>query len=297
GAAWRAAGRRAVPVAERRGPGGARASAGGAGDPSDAGRTRVPRPVWRGTLSFGLVTLPVGLYPATRSGGAPLRLVAPDGTPLARRYYRERDGAFLDEREIVRGYPEAGGFVTVEDEELAALDPDRSTVIDLDVFVPLDQVDPVYVENAYVLVPEADALTAYRLVVASLAAAGRGGIATLVMRGRSYLLGVVAPGGALRGLTVRLRDGVREPAGRRPAAPRRADGGAVARIEAAARGRWGDALDRDELADAGARRVVELAEGKLARGEDVGEPPLGPEEPAAELDEELEATLADVMAL
>ena len=284
-------------MAERRGPGGARASAGGAGDPSDAGRREAPRPVWRGTLTFGLVTLPVGLYPATRSGGAPLRLVAPDGTPLARRYYRERDGAFLDEREIVRGYPEAGGFVTVEDEELAALDPDRSTVIDLDVFVPLDQVDPVYVENAYVLVPEADALTAYRLVVASLAAEGRAGIATFVMRGRSYLLAVVAHGGTLRGLTLRYHDEVREPADVGLPALRPADVGAVARIEAAARELYADALDPDELADAGARRVVELAEGKLARGEDVREPPLGPEEPAAELDEELEATLADVMAL
>src|SRR5690606_42153210 len=119
-------------------------------------------------------------------------------------------------------------------------------------------------------------------VVAGQAYLGLAGIATIVMRGLVYRLSVVAHGVTLWGLTLLYHDEVREPADVGLPALRPADVGAVARIEAAARELYADALDPDELADAGARRVVELAEGKLARGEDVREPPLGPEEPAAE---------------
>src|SRR5262249_6113213 len=62
------------------------------------------RAFWSGTLSFGLVSVPVALFPANRAGGAPLRMLAPDGTPLARRYVCTRDGRALDDEQIVRGY-------------------------------------------------------------------------------------------------------------------------------------------------------------------------------------------------
>src|SRR5690606_16259120 len=113
----------------------------------DAAATR-RRPVWSGTLSFGLVTLPVELYSTTRSSRASLRLVAPDGTPLKRTYFSQADGKPLAAEDIVRGYPlEDDEFVTFEDSELEALDPERSRVIDLQSFVPLDEIDPSYSEN------------------------------------------------------------------------------------------------------------------------------------------------------
>jgi DNA end-binding protein Ku len=252
--------------------------------------------VWRGTLAFGLVALPVGLYPGARRVGAPLRLLAPDGTPLSRRYYCPLDGRFLGPEEVVRGYPVGGGeYVTLEDEELEALDPERSRAIDLDVFVPVEHVDPAYVVASYVLVPEPPAVTAYRLLARAMAEAGRAGIATFVMRGRSYLMAIVSRDGTLRGLTLRYAEELREPAEVGLPELGTADARTVERLTSAARTLFADDLDPGELEDATARGVASLAEGKLVRGEDVLAPP-----PAAEpdeLDEELEAALVDVMEL
>src|SRR5690606_32223653 len=119
------------------------------------------RPVWSGTLSFGLVTLPVELYPTTRSSRASLRMVDEDGTPLKRRYFSQKKGELLEPGDIVRGYPIGDDeYVIVEDEELEALDPERSRVIDLESFVPLADIDPGYLESSYVLVPDPDATVA-----------------------------------------------------------------------------------------------------------------------------------------
>ncbi len=252
--------------------------------------------MWRGTLAFGLVTLPVGLYPSVRRGGAPLRMLAPDGTPLSRRYFCPYDGRFLDPDEIVRGYPVGDDeYVTIEDEELEALDPERSRVVSLDVFVPVEQVDPAYVVSGYVLVPEPEAVTAYRLLATAMAAAGRAGIATFVMRGRSYLAAIMSREGTLRALTLRYADELRRPEDLGLPEPVAADPAAVERLAAAAEPIFADALDPRDLEDTAARGVAALAAGKLSRGEDVLEAPPAGE--ADELDEELEAALVDVVEL
>ncbi len=254
------------------------------------------RPVWTGTLAFGLVTLPVELYPTRRSGRVSLRMIAPDGTPLSRRYFCERDGKVLRRSEIVRGYPVDDGFVPVEDEELESLDPDLSKVIELDAFVPTSEIDPAYVENTYVLVPGRDASTAYRLLAASMAEEGRSGIATFAMRGRSYPLAIVSRDGTLRGLTLRYSDELRTPAEVGLPELGTADTRAVKALEKAAAGLFEDALDEEDLRDAGSERVVALAERKLRYGEDVHELPASAEDDEVD-DDDLEATLVDVMEL
>ncbi len=228
------------------------------------------RPVWSGTLAFGLVTLPVELYPTTRTGGVSLRMIAPDGTPLSRRYYCEADGELLTSDEIVRGYPVGDDeYVMVEDEELEALDPDRSRVIDLDVFVPRGDLDPSYVENTYVLVPGEDAVGAYRLLVASMGDEDRAGIATFVMRGRSYVLAIVSLGGTLRGMTLRYHDEVRSPEDVGLPELDTAVVDDVKAIENAAKALYADALDAAELEDERSRRIQALVKRRLDSGEGV----------------------------
>src|SRR5947207_15906546 len=85
----------------------------------DSEEQAMPRPFWSGTLSFGLVSVPVNLFPANRSNRAALRMLGPDGEPLARRYYSEETGRDLDAEDMVRGYEiDKGKYVVVTDEEL-----------------------------------------------------------------------------------------------------------------------------------------------------------------------------------
>src|SRR5262249_52482891 len=108
----------------------------------EAGDERpVSRGLWSGTLSFGLVTIPVELYAATRSGAPGLRMLAPDGAPLARRYVCPEEGRELSDDEIERGYEvERGEFVVVTEEELERIAPRRSRDIELVRFVDRDAV-------------------------------------------------------------------------------------------------------------------------------------------------------------
>src|SRR5262249_3827435 len=136
----------------------------------------VGRPVWSGSLSFGLVTVPVDLYSAQRSTGVALRMLGPDGTPLARRYVCPKDEKPLDSEEIVRGYEVAKGrFVVVSDEELEALAPRSSRDIELKRFVEQDEIDPAYFVRTYFLVPR-DQTKAYRLLAEIMEQTGRAGI-------------------------------------------------------------------------------------------------------------------------
>src|SRR6266481_2656840 len=85
----------------------------------DDSNARAARPFWSGTLTFGLVSVPVDLYPGNRTNRAPLRMLGPEGEALARRYYSQKSGRDLDQEEMVRGYEiDKDKYVIVTDEEL-----------------------------------------------------------------------------------------------------------------------------------------------------------------------------------
>src|SRR5512132_2292283 len=112
---------------------------------SGAESARAARPFWSGTLTFGLVSVPVELYPGSRTNRAPLRMLSPEGEPLARRYYSQKSGRDLDAEDLVRGYEfEKDRYVTVTDEELEKLAPEQSRDIDLRKFVELESIPPLY---------------------------------------------------------------------------------------------------------------------------------------------------------
>ena len=171
------------------------------------------RPFWSGTLTFGLVSVPVDLFPATRSVRTSLRMLGPDGQPLARKYYSQKTEKNLDADEIVRGFEvKKDKFVIVTDEELERLAPEKTRDIDLKVFVPEDSIPPIYFERGYYLTPGANSQKAYKLLAETMKKTGQAGVATFVMRGKEYLIAIFSDNGILRAETMRFADELRSPA-------------------------------------------------------------------------------------
>jgi DNA end-binding protein Ku len=237
--------------------------------PADRSDASAPRPFWSGTISFGLVAVPVDLYPANRRRRVSLRMLAPDGTPLARRYYSQK-GEEVSWDEVSRGYEvEDERFVRVGDEELEALAPEKSRDIDLSRFVDAAAIDPVYFQRAYFLTPAGDSTKAYRLLAAVMEDTGRAGVATFIMRGKEYLVAIFAEGGILRAATLRFADEIRSAEDVGLPEPGKVAKKEIDRIAKAIRAAAAPGLDEDELADEDSRRLLAVIERKRKAGEDV----------------------------
>ncbi|GAB6059084.1 non-homologous end joining protein Ku [Desulfonatronum parangueonense] len=241
-------------------------------EPNDSEIRR--RSIWYGTVTFGLVSIPVALLPARRSQRVRLRMLAPDGVPLARRYYCPKEERLIEREEIVRGYEvEEGRFVTVTDEELESLQPQKSREIDLRRFVPVEQIDPQYLERPYFLTPMGDSRKAYRLLTETMEKSGKAGIATFVMRSREYLVAIMAKNGILMAQTLRFADEIRpkdivgDVDANKEISENRINA-MISKIQVAS----ADGLDLDELKDEYAEQLVALAERKRAAGRDLVEP-------------------------
>ena len=170
------------------------------------------RPFWSGTISFGLVTVPVSLFAATRPRGLAMKMIGPDEAPVRRRYVCSKDGKALEADDIVRGYEiEKGKYVVVTDDELEAIEPRKSREIDLRLFVNRDEIDPMFYQRAYFLVPNGGTNKAYRLLAEVMEKRNQAGIATFVMRAKEYLVAIIAENGILRAETLRFEDELRKP--------------------------------------------------------------------------------------
>ena len=156
--------------------------------------------------------MPVSLFPAARSNRASLRMLGPDGKPLARKYYAEKTGKDLEADEVVRGYEiDKDKYVIVTDEELDRLAPEKTRDIDLKQFVPADSISPIYFERGYFLTPAAGSQKAYKLLAETMDKSELAGIATFVMRGKEYLVSIFSDNGILRAQTMRFADELRSP--------------------------------------------------------------------------------------
>jgi DNA end-binding protein Ku len=171
------------------------------------------RPIWSGTITFGLVSIPVNLFSANRESRVSLRLVSPAGEPLKRDYVSSETGEDLESSQTVRGFETAKGkYVTVTEEELERLAPEKSRDISLRVFVPRDGISALYFQRGYVLTPSDKSGKAYRLLAKTMETLDRAGVATFVMHGREYLVAIFSKGGVLRAETLRFYDEIRMPA-------------------------------------------------------------------------------------
>ncbi|MFD7735730.1 Ku protein [Kitasatospora phosalacinea] len=180
--------------------------------------------VWKGTLTFGLVSLPVALYPATESHTVRFRQLQRGTTDRVRqRRVNERTGEEVPFEDVVKGYElTEGRYVVVEPAELEELSPGRSRTIEIGGFADLAEIDPVLFDKTYYLGP-ADPATAkvYQLLVEALAHSRRAGIAVFAMRGKEYLTAVDSTDGLLELRTLHWADELRDPQQEVPDLPAR----------------------------------------------------------------------------
>jgi DNA end-binding protein Ku len=171
------------------------------------------RPFWAGTITFGLVSIPIELVAAVGARQKSMKLVDEEGHPLGRRYWCPKDEKVLDNDELVRGYETASGkVVVVTDEEFASAAPEKSRDIDIKRFVPLKEIPSFFFERPYFLAPDARAGKAYALLAETMARTGKAGIGSFVMRGHEYLVAILADHGILRADVLRYADELRPPA-------------------------------------------------------------------------------------
>lgn len=165
----------------------------------------MPRAIWSGAISFGLVSVPVKLYSAvSRKTIRFHQLHGADGVRIQQRRVCPADGQEVPYDEVVKGYeiaPER--YVILEPEELEALDPKRTHTIEIEDFVELSEIDPVYYDHPYYLAPGPGGAKPYRLLVEAMRQTGRVAIARVVIRSKEQLV-ALRPMGELLGMATMI---------------------------------------------------------------------------------------------
>jgi len=172
------------------------------------------RAMWKGSLSFGLVNVPVGLYPATADKNLHFHQIE-EGTSDRIRYKKvnERTGKEVPVDRIEKAMDMGGGeYVIVSDDELAEAEPEKSRTIDIEGFVDLADIDPIYFRSTYYLAPQSDSGTkAYQLLREAMERADKIGIAAFVMRNKEYLVAIRPEPEVLALETLYFEDEIRDP--------------------------------------------------------------------------------------
>jgi len=160
--------------------------------------------IWSGTISFSLVAIPVRLVRAVAPGRVSFRMLhAADYSPLSRRMFCPKEEEIVPPEEIIRGY-ELGpdSYLPITTEELASVSPERSRTIEIVEFIDMAEVDPIYFDHPYYLVPLKGGEKAYRLLAEIMARTNRAGLAKFVLAEREYLVAVKSEAGALALVTL-----------------------------------------------------------------------------------------------
>jgi DNA end-binding protein Ku len=246
------------------------------------------RSLWTGTISFGLVSVPVDLYPGNRTNRASLRMLSPEGEPLSRRYFSQKSGQELDDEDMVRGYEiDKDKYVVVTDEELERLAPEQSRDIDLRRFVPLAEIPPLYFDRSYFLAPSEGSEKAYKLLAETMKKEDLAGIATFVMRGKEYLVSIFPENGILRAETMRFADEIRSPKEVDLPEKKKAPAATVKKFERLIEKHSAKQLSMKELKDEQTEKLLKLVAKKRKQHQDIVEV----EEPKRE-----EGKVIDLMA-
>src|SRR3954464_5445459 len=168
------------------------------------------RAIWSGTISFGLVNVPVKLYSAVHSKDLQFHQFDPKGNRIQYKRVSEKSGREVDYSDIVKGYEvKKGQYVMVDPDELAAYKPESTKTIDISDFVDLDEIDPIYYENTYYLAPDGKgADKAYNLLLESMEKQGKAAVGKVVIRTKQYLSAIRPLDGVLALSTMRFADEV-----------------------------------------------------------------------------------------
>jgi DNA end-binding protein Ku len=254
---------------------------------NDDGVARSARPFWSGTLTFGLVSVPVELYPGNRTNRAPLRMLGPEGEPLARRYYSQKTGKDLEDEGMVRGFEyDKDHYVIVTDEELERLAPEQSRDIDLRRFVALEDIPPLYFDRSYFLAPSEGSEKAYRLLSQTMEKEKLAGLATFVMRGKEYLVAIFPENEILRAETMRFADEIRTPKEIGLPEKKKVPAAAVSKFQKLIEKHSDKRLSLRDLKDEQTEKLLKLVERKRKQHQDVVE---------VEVPEQKEGKVVDLM--
>ena len=171
------------------------------------------RAIWTGSISFGLLNVPVKLYSAVSKKSVSFReLRESDGSRVRHKRVAEADGEEVDYNDIVKGYEIASDqYVVVTKDELDELNPKKTRAIEIQDFVDLDDIDPIYFDHPYYLGPDKGAERAYALLVKAMDEAHKVAIARFVLRNRESLAAIRPMGDVLTMATMRFADEVVAP--------------------------------------------------------------------------------------
>jgi DNA end-binding protein Ku len=170
------------------------------------------RPIWKGMISFGLVSVPVALYPAEESHQLSFSMLDKrDFSPVGYKRYNKTTGREVPWNDIVKGYEyEKDQYVVMTDEDFRRANVQQAKSVDITTFVDADEIPPQYFETPYYLVPEARGQKVYALLRETLRAANKSGVGEVVIRTAHHLAAVVPVGDALMMITMRYADEIRE---------------------------------------------------------------------------------------
>jgi DNA end-binding protein Ku len=260
----------------------------------------MPRSLWTGSLSFGLVNVPIALYSGVKDTDIHFRqLHAKDHVPIETHRFCSKEDVEVPYEEIAHGYEtDDGKQVVVTDDELATAAPRKTRTIDIEAFVDVADVDPIYFDHPYVLMPAGDAegtQRAYRLLLEVMSDEAQAALGRFVMRTKEYLVLIRVRGGRLTLTTLLWHDEVRKtkdvptPTKRNQPAKKQLDR-AVALIEALSED-WDPSRYKDEHE----KRLKQVIKRKQ-KGQTIKEPEREEEQPAPvpDLMEALEKTLAEI---
>lgn len=175
----------------------------------------MPRSLWSGSLSFGLVNVPVALVSARRDVDVHFNQIDSEtGTRVHVERYCKEEGVAIPYEEVASGYPrsDGDGYVMLTDEELEAAQPEKTRTIDISEFAALDEIDPIFFDHPYFLVPNAEGegpLRAYRLLVGVMEQTDRVALGRFVLRTKERLVALRVRDGLLSLVTMHFADEIR----------------------------------------------------------------------------------------
>ena len=233
------------------------------------------RAIWKGSISFGLVNIPIALYPATRREELKFRLLRKsDLSPVNYKRVAEKDGREVPWDQIVKGYEyDKGKYVVLKDEDFQRVDVEATQTVDIQDFVDLEEIDPMFFYKPYYLEPQKGGDKAYALLRDALKDSNKVGIAKVVIKTREYLAGVKPEDGALVLELMHFAEELADPS--KLNVPKKVDVGkreinmATALIDSMS-SKWNPEKYRDEYREA----LMEVIEEKVeAGGKEIEEKP------------------------
>ncbi len=250
------------------------------------------RAIASGTISFGLVAIPVKLFStADTTKAVRFNYLSKDGSRLKQQYIRASDGEVVDREDRVQGYEfTKGQYVTFEPDELKALNVVSSNSIEIDEFIPLAEVERIYIERVYYLGPDKGAGRSYHLMRAALLKTGRAALARYAARGKSYLVLIRPMGEGLVMEQLKHEDELRTLDEVPLDVCDVADGELDLAIQIIEQ-RTNEEFEPDKYEDEVKAKVLELIQQKI-EGQDIAVPPE--EEPEAKIVDLMEALKASV---